>query len=77
VERNVGASGRVLTGTYTLADLPGGGTRITFASAWQRVPRGEALAAPLVRAMVRRGNKRALERLAGQLQDHKAADASG
>ena len=77
VERNVGASGRVLTGTYTLADLPGGGTRITFESAWQRVPRGEALAAPLVRAMVRRGNKRALERLAGQLRDHKAADASG
>ncbi len=77
VERNVGASGRVATGTYTLAGLPGGGTRITFESAWLRVPRGEALAAPLVRAMVRRGNKRAMERLAEQLRAHKTSDASG
>ena len=68
VERNVGASGRVMTGTYTLAGLPGGGTRITFESAWLRVPRGEALVAPLVRAVVRRGNKRAMERLAEQLR---------
>jgi Polyketide cyclase / dehydrase and lipid transport len=67
-ERNVGASGRVATGTYTLDELPGGGTRITFESAWERVPRAEALAAPLVRAMVRRGNQRSLERLAGELQ---------
>jgi len=67
-ERNVGASGRVATGTYTLDELPGGGTRITFESAWLRVPRAEALAAPLVRAMVRRGNQRSLERLAGELQ---------
>jgi hypothetical protein len=44
VERSTGASGRVATGTYTLAGLPGGGTRITFESAWLRVPRGEALA---------------------------------
>ena len=75
MERNVGASGRVATGTYTLAELPGGGTRITFESAWLRVPRSEALAAPLVRAMVRRGNKRAMERLAEQLRAHKAGDA--
>jgi len=68
VERNVGASGRIMTGTYTLAGLPGGGTRITFESAWLRVPRGEALVAPLVRAVVRRGNKRAMERLAEQLR---------
>jgi hypothetical protein len=77
VERNVGTSGRVLTGTYTLAGLPGGGTRITFESAWLRAPRGEALAAPLVRAMVRRGNKRAMERLAGQLRARTAGDADG
>ena len=77
VERNAGASGRVATGTYTLAGLPGGGTRITFESAWLRVPRSEALAAPLVRAVLRRGNKRAMERLAEQLRDHKAGDASG
>jgi hypothetical protein len=67
VERNVGASGRVATGTYTLAELPGGGTRVTFESAFLRVPRGEALTAPLVRALLRRGNTRALERLAEQL----------
>ena len=76
MERNVGASGRVATGTYTLDELPGGGTRITFESAWLRVPRTEALAAPLVRAIVRRGNKRALERLAGELQAGKPGEAS-
>jgi hypothetical protein len=77
MERNVGASGRVMTGTYTLAELPGGGTRITFESAWLRVPRSEALAAPLVRAILRRGNQRALERLAEQLRSRKVGDASG
>ncbi len=75
VERSVGASGRAATGTYTLADLPGGGTRITFETAWLRAPRGEALAAPLVRAMVRRGNKRAMDRLAEQLRTRAAGDA--
>jgi hypothetical protein len=73
VERNVGAAGRVATGTYTLDELPGGGTRITFENAWLRVPRAEALAAPLVRALVRRGNQRALERLAGLLRANEAA----
>ena len=77
VERNAGASGRVMTGTYTLAGLPGGGTRITFESAWLRVPRSEALAAPLARAVLRRGNKRSLERLAGQLRAHRAGGARG
>jgi hypothetical protein len=77
MERSVAASGRVMTGTYTLAELAGGGTRITFESAWLHVPRGEALAAPLVRAMLRRGNQRALERLAEQLRARKVSDASG
>ena len=77
VERNVGSSGRVATGTYTLAELPGGGTRITFETAWLRVPRNEALAAPLVRAMLRRGNKRSLERLAEVLQAKPADGAVG
>ena len=71
MERNVGASGRVATGTYTLAELPGGGTRITFENAFVQVPRAEALAAPLVRAMVRRGNTRALQRLAEVLRSGK------
>jgi hypothetical protein len=73
LERNVGASGRVATGTYTLDELPGGGTRITFENAWERVPRAEAMAAPLVRAVARRANERSLQRLAEQL----AADRPG
>jgi len=75
MERNVGASGRVATGTYTLDELPGGGTRITFENAWLKVPRAEALSARLVRAVVRRGNQRALERLAEVLQAGKPGDA--
>ena len=44
-------------------------------NAWARVPRREALAAPLVRAILRRGNQRSLERLAGELQAGKAGGA--
>jgi hypothetical protein len=77
VERNVSASGRVVTGTYTLAELPGGGTRITFESAWVRVPRSEALAAPLVRSIVRRSNTRSMERLAELLQASNADSVAG
>ena len=37
VEQNIGAGGkRVANGTYTLAELPGGGTRITFSTAGRR-----------------------------------------
>ena len=68
VEQNVGAGGRrVANGTYTLQDLPGGGTRIEFKYAWQRAPLSERLASPLVRAMLRRANERAMGRLAEQL----------
>jgi pimeloyl-ACP methyl ester carboxylesterase len=39
-----GAGGkRVGTGTYTLADLPDGGTRVTFTYAWQQAPKDEIL----------------------------------
>ncbi len=69
VERNVGAGGkRIATGTYTLAEIPGGGTRIEFEYAWQQAPLGERLAAPIVRAILRRGNERAMQRLAEQLR---------
>jgi hypothetical protein len=72
VERNVGADGRrVATGTYVLADLPDGGTRVTFEYAWRQAPWSERLAAPVIRAIVRRGNERALQRLAAELQDLK------
>jgi carbon monoxide dehydrogenase subunit G len=68
VERNVGAGGhRVANGTYLLAGLPSGGTRITFEYAWQKAPLTERLAAPLVRGILRRGNERAMQRLADQL----------
>ncbi len=73
VERNVGAGGRrIANGTYTLAPLPTGGTRISFEYAWQKVPFGERLTAPLVRAFVRRGNLEALKRLAEQLRERSA-----
>jgi hypothetical protein len=68
VERHVGAGGkRVGTGTYTLADLIDGGTRVTFTYAWQQAPWNERLAAPIVRGIARRGNERAMQRLAEQL----------
>jgi hypothetical protein len=68
VERNTGAGGRVATGTYTLVPLPTGGTRITFEYAWQTAPLSERLAAPLTRAVMRRGSQRALQRLAAELE---------
>lgn len=68
VERNVSAKGkRVGTGTYELEELPAGGTRISFTYAWQQAPLPDRLLAPLVRAVLRRGNQRAMQRLAEQL----------
>jgi hypothetical protein len=61
VERNVSAGGRrIATGTYRLEPLPSGGTRITFEYAWQRAPLSDRVAAPLVRAILTRGNQRAM-----------------
>jgi hypothetical protein len=69
VERNISAGGkRVATGTYTLAELPDGGTRVTFTYAWQQAPVGDRLIPPLTRAILRRGNERAMQRLAEQLR---------
>jgi carbon monoxide dehydrogenase subunit G len=74
VEQNVGAGGRrVGTGTYTLEELPGGHTRIAFEYAWKQAPVSDRVAAPLVRAVLRRGNQRAMERLAEQLNAREAA----
>jgi hypothetical protein len=68
VEQNVGAGGRrVANGTYVLEALPGGRTRIGFEYAWRQAPMSERLASPLVRAMLRRANQRAMQRLADQL----------
>jgi hypothetical protein len=68
VEENVGAGGRWhATGTYTLEELPGGGTRVVFEYARRR--------APLVRAFVHRGGELAMRRLAGRLAADRPADA--
>ena len=69
VERNVSAGGkRIGRGTYELSELPGGGTRIAFTYSWDRAPLPDRVLAPLVRALLRRGNARAMERLAEQLE---------
>jgi polyketide cyclase/dehydrase/lipid transport protein len=68
VERNVSAGGkRVGRGTYELTELATGGTRVSFTYSWDRAPFGDRALAPLVRAILRRGNQRAMERLAEQL----------
>jgi uncharacterized protein YndB with AHSA1/START domain len=67
-EETVSARGRRRTrGTYTLDELASGGTRITFELAWIEAPALERLGAPLTRAVARRGNQRAMERLAERL----------
>ena len=76
VEQNVGANGkRVANGTYTLAELPGGGTRITFQYSWKEAPLSERMIAPVVRGMLRKANERAMERLAEQLATRPRAAA--
>jgi hypothetical protein len=76
-ERSVAAKGkRHAQGTYTLSDLPGGGTHIEFEFALQKVPAMEKPLLPLMRKMVRKGNERAMERLAALLADREAAAAA-
>ncbi|HET6868163.1 MAG TPA: SRPBCC family protein [Solirubrobacteraceae bacterium] len=76
VEQNVSAGGkRIGTGTYTLHELPDRHTRIAFEYAWRRSLVSDRVAAPLVRAILRRGNQRAMERLAEQLAQQPAAVA--
>jgi hypothetical protein len=73
VEQNVSAGGkRIGTGTYTLGELPDDHTRITFEYAWRQALVSDRVAAPLIRAILRRGNQRAMERLAEQLALHEA-----
>jgi Polyketide cyclase / dehydrase and lipid transport len=68
VERNLSAGGkRIGNGTYTLSELPNGGTQIVFEYSWQQAPLRDRIAAPLVRSIMRRGNERAMHRLAEQL----------
>jgi carbon monoxide dehydrogenase subunit G len=77
VEQNVGANGkRVANGTYSLADLPGGGTRITFQYRWKEAPLSERMLAPVVRGMLRKANERAMDRLAEQLAAQRTVSAA-
>ena len=67
-ERNHSGKGkRVATGTYLLSDLPDGGTHVEFTFAFQRLPGYERPLVPLMRAMIRRGNARAMTRLAEEV----------
>lgn len=73
-EENVGAKGRRrATGTYMLEELPGGATRVVFEYAWRQAPLGERVAAPLVRAFMRRATERAMRRLADRPAVHRPA----
>ena len=68
VEQNASAAGRRIgTGTYKLESLPSGQTRIAFEYAWKQAPLSDRAAAPLVRAILARGNRRAMARLGDQL----------
>jgi hypothetical protein len=76
VEQNIGAGGRrIANGTYRLAALADGSTRIAFEYSWQRAPLSERLASPLVRTVLRRENARAMQRLAEQLAAREGAAA--
>jgi hypothetical protein len=76
-ERSIGAKGkRIAHGTYILSDLPNGGTHVEFEFALQKVPALEKPFLPLMRKMVRKGNERAMERLALLLNDQAAQRAA-
>jgi len=76
-ERSIGAKGkRIAHGTYTLSDLANGGTHVEFEFALQKVPALEKPFLPLMRKMVRKGNERAMERLAATLNDQAAQRAA-
>ncbi len=67
-EQGVSSGGKRRTrGTYRLAELPDGGTRIEFELAFEQLPRSERLAPFLTRAFAKRVNAKALRRLAKQL----------
>jgi hypothetical protein len=69
VERSISAGGRRrTTGTYTLAPADDGGTLVRFDFRWEEAPLGDRLAAPLVRATLKRANERAMVRLKALLE---------
>jgi hypothetical protein len=73
VEETVGAGGRRRTrGTYTLDRLPDGGTDIRFQLEYLDAPMSERLAAPLIRAYLKRANAKAMRRLGDALARREA-----
>ena len=67
-ERNKARGGkRVGTGTYVLSDTSGGGTHVEFTYEFEQVPAMERPLLPLMRSILRKGNERAMTRLAERL----------
>jgi hypothetical protein len=58
VERNVSAKGR---------RVATGGIRVRFTYAWEKAPLPDRVLSPLVRGVLRRGNAKAMTRLAQRL----------
>lgn len=70
-EEAVSGGGRRRTrGTYVLEQLTDGGTRINFRFEWLEAPLSDRLLGPLVRMVLKRGNERAMRRLADRLEAH-------
>lgn len=68
VEEGVGLKGKRRTrGTYRLRSLSGGGTEVSFELEWISSARAESLIPAMTRAFIRRPNRKALRRLAGEL----------
>ena len=68
VEESTSAGGKRHTrGTYVLDELPDGGTKVTFTIEWLEAPLSDRLGAPVTRAVMRRANRKAMERLADAL----------
>jgi hypothetical protein len=77
VERNVSAAGRRQAhGTYVIAPLPAGGSRVSFTYTWARAPLADRLLAPVVRTTMRRANHTVMRRLTAELAHHVSAAGS-
>jgi len=75
-EESLGAKGRRRTrGTYTLDELPDGGTKVNFRLEWLQAPLSERLMAPITRSVVGRANGKALRRLPEALADRRKEEA--
>jgi len=75
-ERTIGAGGkRVTTGTYRLEPTGENATTVNFELAYERAPLSDRIAAPLVRAWLRKANQQAMDRLRERLAREPAATA--